>query len=82
MYRLASDFMLVVSPFAAAAQGGIFAAPACGVYGDTTASVANFGLQANPSTLTLNSPRTSPIIGKRNTDMLEVLSQEQFSVGR
>jgi hypothetical protein len=61
---------------------GIFAATACGLYGYTDVSATEFGSQGNPSTLTLTSSRTSPAIWKHSTALLEVLPQEQASVGR
>ena len=61
---------------------GIFSATACGVYGYTNISATEFGSQGNPSTLTLTSFRTSPAIWKHSTALLEVLPQEQASVGR
>jgi hypothetical protein len=61
---------------------GIFAATACGVYGYTNVSVAEFGSPGSPSTLTLTSFRTSPTIWKRSTALLEVLPKEPASVGR
>jgi hypothetical protein len=64
------------------ASMGIFSATACGVYGYTNVSVTEFGSQGNPSTLTLTSFRTSPVIWKHSTALLEVLPQEQASVGR
>jgi hypothetical protein len=59
---------------------GIFSATACGAYG--YGNVSEFGSQGNPSTLTLTSFRTSPTIRKHSTALLEVLPQEQASVGR
>ena len=61
---------------------GIFAATACGLYGYANVSATEFGSQGNPSTLTLISSRTSPVIWKHSTALLEVLPQEQASVGR
>jgi hypothetical protein len=61
---------------------GIFAATACGLYGYTNVSAIEFGSPGNPSTLTLTSSRTSPAIWKNSTALLEVLPQEQASVGR
>jgi hypothetical protein len=61
---------------------GIFAATACGLYGYTNVTAAEFGSHGNPSTLTLVSSRTSPAIWKHSTALLEVLPQEQASVWR
>ena len=61
---------------------GIFAATACGLYGYTNVTAAEFGSQGNPSTLTLTSSRTSPAIWKNSTALLEVLPQEQATVRR
>jgi hypothetical protein len=59
---------------------GIFSATACGAYG--YGDVSEFGSQANPSTLTLTSFRSSPVLWKHSTALLEVLPQEQASVLR
>jgi hypothetical protein len=61
---------------------GIFAATACGLYGYSDVSANEFGSRTNPSTLTLTSFRTSPAIWKHSTALLEVLPQEQTSMGR
>jgi hypothetical protein len=61
---------------------GIFSATACGLYGYTNVSASDFGSVASPSTLTLTSRRTSPEILKHSSALLEVLPQEQASVGR
>jgi hypothetical protein len=61
---------------------GVFSATACGLYGFTNVSATEFGSLTNPSTLTLTSFRTSPVVWKHSTALLEVLPQEQASVGR
>lgn len=61
---------------------GIYSASACGLYGYANISATEFGSAAVPSTLTLTSHRGSPEIVKRSTALLEVLPQEQASVGR
>lgn len=61
---------------------GIYSASACGLYGYTNVSAVEFGSASNPSTLSLVSHRTSPEIVKHSTALLEVLPQEQASMGR
>jgi hypothetical protein len=58
---------------------GIYSASACGLYGYTNVSATEFGSLNRPSTLTLSSHRTSPVISKHSTALLEVLPQEQAS---
>lgn len=61
---------------------GIYSASACGLYGFTNVSAAEFGSSSSPSTLTLISSRTSPKVWKQSTALLEVLPVQQALASR
>jgi hypothetical protein len=56
---------------------GIYSASACGLYGFTDVFAPELGSAANPSTLTLASTRTSPVLRKHSTALLEVVGNQQ-----